>query len=72
MVSNFKYSILIPEYKVQDSGRYRWCVEHVGYVGTTWKYDFVDATCANTIIKDVPCYYFINEDDALMFKLKFG
>jgi hypothetical protein len=49
-----------------------WCLEHVGELNVAWWRDFPDIMAS--VITQGPhedCYWFANDKDAMMFRLKF-
>ena len=49
-----------------------WCLEHIGEWNAAWWRDFPDI--AMVVVVEGPhedCYWFTNEQDAIMFRLRF-
>lgn len=62
----FKYIVETSADDVQAENRARWCWENVGKQDVNWKIAWVYSP------KLAYAYKFKNEEDATMFKLKFG
>lgn len=68
-MSKFKYYVDIPKKNKTMPGRLFYCQEHVGKEFVDWELTYANASRD----ADIPyVYYFKEESDAVMFKLKFG
>lgn len=67
-LERFPYYVIIPEKRVDEMGRASWCHIHIGKYAENW----YSKISHNEDIIDLMVYYFIDEGDAIMFKMKFG
>lgn len=64
MRKDFPYTVIIPQSRLVEKNRLVWCHEHIGKYTEKWK---TGGNEGGGIV-----YYFKDEADAVMFKLKFG
>lgn len=71
ILKKFKHTVDIPISKYSDSkNRYSYCLENIGPEYSTWYTQIVAEFDRNNPLW---CkYYFDTDEDAIMFKLKFG
>lgn len=65
--TKFPYTVRVPKTCNRKVDRPNWCVKHIGTPGIKWDNDLIVEGDALLIE-----YYFVDEGDAVLFKLKWG